>query len=102
MVKAPKTGDFRVYKREAPNLWFCESESAASCVLLGVAMDDLVYICTKIIARHMDTQGLDRVFDAAEEARPLLARVVVLVDEVGFSLARLIRLLFCLRACMCE
>ena len=54
----------------------------------GVAMDDLVYICTKI-ARQMDAQGLDRVFDAAEaataaieEARPLLARVVELVDEV--------------------
>ena len=51
-------------------------------------MDDLVYICTKI-ARQMDAQGLDRVFDAAEaataaieEARPLLARVVELVDEV--------------------
>ena len=51
-------------------------------------MDDLVYICTKI-ARQMDVQGLDRVFDAAEaataaveEARPLLQRVVELVDEV--------------------
>ncbi len=50
-------------------------------------MDDLVYICTKI-ARQMDVSGLDRVFDAAEaataaveEARPLLARVVELVDE---------------------
>lgn len=54
----------------------------------GVAMDDLVYICTKI-ARQMDAQGLDRIFDAAEaaaavaeEARPLLQRVVELVDEV--------------------
>ena len=54
----------------------------------GVAMDDLVYICTKI-ARQMDAQGLDRIFDAAEaataaaeEARPLLARVVELVGEV--------------------
>lgn len=52
-------------------------------------MDDLVYICTKI-ARQMDAQGLDRIFDAAEaaaavaeEARPLLQRVVELVDEVG-------------------
>lgn len=51
-------------------------------------MDDLVYICTKI-ARQMDAQGLDRIFDAAEaatsaieEARPLLQRVVELVDEV--------------------
>jgi hypothetical protein len=56
-------------------------------VAAGVAMDDLVYICTKI-ARQMDVSGLDRVFDAAEaataaveEARPLLARVVELVDE---------------------
>ena len=52
-------------------------------------MDDLVYICTKI-ARQLDAQGLDRIFDAAEataavaeEARPLLQRVVELVDEVG-------------------
>jgi len=49
-------------------------------------MDDLVYICTKI-ARQMDAQGLERIFDAAEavaeEARPLLQRVVELVDEVS-------------------
>ena len=58
----------------------------------GVAMDDLVYICTKI-ARQMDAQGLDRIFDAAEaaaavaeEAKPLLQRVVELVDEVHHSL----------------
>ena len=55
-------------------------------------MDDLVYICTKI-ARQMDAQGLDRIFDAAEaaaavaeEAKPLLQRVVELVDEVWHSL----------------
>ena len=54
-------------------------------------MDDLVYICTKI-ARQMDAQGLDRIFDAAEaaaavaeEAKPLLQRVVELVDEVQHS-----------------
>ena len=54
----------------------------------GVALDDLVYICTKI-ARQMDTNGLDKVFDAAEtataaieEARPLLENAVKLVDEV--------------------
>ncbi len=59
-----------------------------------MAMDDLVYICTKI-ARQMDVQGLDRVFDAAEaataaveEARPLLQRVVELVDEVRTGSAR--------------
>ena len=61
----------------------------------GVAMDDLVYICTKI-ARQMDAQGLDRIFDAAEaaaavaeEAKPLLQRVVELVDEVKHSLSPL-------------
>ncbi|CAL8471566.1 g11108 [Coccomyxa elongata] len=61
----------------------------------GVAMDDLVYICTKI-ARQMDAQGLDRIFDAAEaatsaieEARPLLQRVVELVDEVTPLLSEL-------------
>ena len=61
-------------------------------LLPGVAMDDLVYICTKI-ARQMDAQGLDRIFDAAEaaasvaeEAKPLLQRVVELVDEVWPSL----------------
>ena len=48
----------------------------------------MVYICTKI-ARQMDTNGLDKVFDAAEtataaieEARPLLENAVKLVDEV--------------------
>ena len=51
-------------------------------------MDDLVYICTKI-ARQMDAQGLDRIFDAAEaataaidEMQPLIARAVELVEEV--------------------
>lgn len=57
----------------------------------GVAMDDLVYICTKI-ARQMDANGLDKIFDTAEaamgaieEARPLLQRAVELVNEVVFS-----------------
>ena len=51
-------------------------------------MDDLVYICTKL-ARQMDVQGLDKIFDTAEaamgaieEARPLLQRAVELVNEV--------------------
>lgn len=51
-------------------------------------MDDLVYICTKL-ARQMDAQGLDKIFDTAEsamaaieEARPLLQRAVELVNEV--------------------
>lgn len=53
-----------------------------------MALDDLVYICTKI-ARQMDADGLSKVFDAAEtassaidEARPLLENAVKLVDEV--------------------
>ncbi len=58
------------------------------CTCIGVALDDLVYICTKI-ARQMDSNGLSKVFDAAEtatsaieEARPLLENAVKLVDEV--------------------
>ena len=54
-----------------------------------MALDDLVYICTKI-ARQMDANGLNKVFDAAdtataaiEEARPLLENAVKLVDEVS-------------------
>ena len=56
---------------------------------VGVALDDLVYICTKI-ARQMDSNGLSKVFDAAEtataaieDARPLLENAVKLVDEVS-------------------
>ena len=69
---------------------------ASHVACAGVAMDDLVYICTKI-ARQMDAQGLDRIFDAAEaaaavaeEARPLLQRVVELVDEVRSLVAHLL------------
>ena len=57
-------------------------------VFVGVAMNDVVYICTKI-ARQMDAQGLDKIFDTAEaasaaieEARPLLQRDVELVKQV--------------------
>ena len=60
-----------------------------TCAASGVALDDLVYICTKI-ARQMDSDGLRKVFDAAEtassaieEARPLLENAVKLVDEVN-------------------
>ena len=56
----------------------------------GVALDDLVFICTKI-ARQMDSQGgVDKVFEAMEAARaaiedakPLLSQAVKLSDEVG-------------------
>jgi hypothetical protein len=54
----------------------------------GVALDDLVYLCTKI-ARQFDTQGMERVFEAMESARaaiddakPLLSQAVKLSDEV--------------------
>lgn len=57
-----------------------------------MALDDLVYICTKI-ARQMDADGLSKVFDAAEtassaieEARPLLENAVKLVDEVSWDI----------------
>lgn len=64
-------------------------QSPKTIVAAGVALDDLVYLCTKI-ARQMDTQGVDRVFEAMESARaaiedakPLLSQAVKLSDEVG-------------------
>eukprot|EP01023_Acetabularia_acetabulum_P024614 TRINITY_DN23720_c2_g1_i1.p1 TRINITY_DN23720_c2_g1~~TRINITY_DN23720_c2_g1_i1.p1 ORF type:complete len:411 (-),score=47.85 TRINITY_DN23720_c2_g1_i1:959-2149(-) len=54
----------------------------------GVAMDDLVYICTKL-AKQMDTEGLDQITEATqmleqmvEKARPLVDRASQLADEV--------------------
>jgi ABC-type transporter Mla subunit MlaD len=54
----------------------------------GVALDDLVYVCTKI-ARQMDSQGVDKVFEAMEraqeaiaDAQPLLQRAVELTNEI--------------------
>ena len=51
-------------------------------------MDDLVYVCTKI-ARQMDTDGLDKMFEAAasantaiEEGRPLLQQASAIAREV--------------------
>ena len=48
-----------------------------------------MYICTKI-ARELDAQGVDKVFEAmesakavVEDAKPLLQRAVELSDEVG-------------------
>lgn len=74
----------------------CETEGKVVCHQghikgqPGVAMDDLVYIMTKM-ARNMEAQGLDKMFDAAEaataaieEARPLIHRVTDLVEEVHF------------------
>lgn len=72
----------------------CESEGKVVCHQgrikgeRGVALDDLVYVCTKI-AREMDAQGVDKVFEAMEAARgvvadaqPLLARAVELSNEI--------------------
>mmetsp|Transcript_15119 Transcript_15119/g.26252 ORF Transcript_15119/g.26252 Transcript_15119/m.26252 type:complete len:433 (+) Transcript_15119:125-1423(+) len=54
----------------------------------GVALDDLVYIMTRL-ARQAESEGFDKVFAAAEaathaieEARPLLAQSIRLVEEV--------------------
>jgi ABC-type transporter Mla subunit MlaD len=54
----------------------------------GVALDDLVYVCTKI-AREMDAQGIEKVFEAMEsaqaviaDAQPLLQRAVELSNEI--------------------
>lgn len=72
----------------------CEEEGKVVCHQgrikgqRGVALDDLVYICTKI-AREMDEQGVDKVFEtmqsataAMEQAKPLLSRAVELSDEI--------------------
>jgi len=72
----------------------CEAEGKVVCHQgrikgeRGVALDDLVYVCTKI-ARQMDAQGVDKVFAAMEsaqaaitDAQPLLQRAVELTDEV--------------------
>lgn len=73
----------------------CESEGKVVCHQgriqgqRGVALDDLVYICTKI-ARQMDSQGVEKVFAAMEsaqaaidDAKPLLQRAVELTNEVS-------------------
>lgn len=72
----------------------CEKEGKVVCHQgrirgeRGVALDDLVYICTKI-ARELDTNGVDKVFSALEaaqvaidDAKPLLRRAVELSDEI--------------------
>jgi ABC-type transporter Mla subunit MlaD len=79
----------------------CETEGKVVCHQgrmkgqRGVALDDLVYICTKI-AKEMDQQGVDKVFEAMatatsamEEAKPLLQRAVELSDEIVPLLADL-------------
>ena len=72
----------------------CEAEGKVVCHQgrikgeRGVALDDLVFICTKL-ANQMDAQGMDSMFaamnsaqSAIEEAQPLLKRAVELTDEV--------------------
>ena len=72
----------------------CEQEGKVVCHQgrikgeRGVALDDLVYVCTKI-ARQMDAQGVDKVFEAMEaaqgviaDAQPLLKRAVELSNEI--------------------
>lgn len=72
----------------------CEKEGKVVCHQgrikgeRGVALDDLVYICTKI-AREMDSHGVEKVFAAMEsaqaainDAQPLLQRAVELTNEV--------------------
>ena len=72
----------------------CEAEGKVVCHQgrisgqRGVALDDLVFVCTKI-ANQMDVNGIDSVFSAMnaaqtaiEEATPLLKRAVELSDEV--------------------
>jgi hypothetical protein len=72
----------------------CEAEGKVVCHQgrikgeRGVALDDLVYICTKI-ANQMDLEGIDSMFaamdsaqTAIEEAKPLLKKAVELTDEV--------------------
>lgn len=72
----------------------CEKEGKVVCHQgrirgeRGVALDDLVHICTKL-ARQMDSNGLDKVFSAMEsaqaaieDAQPLLKRAVELTNEI--------------------
>lgn len=79
----------------------CEGEGKVVCHQgrirgrRGVALDDLVYVCTKI-ARQMDANGIDKAFGAMEaaqaameEAAPLLRRAVALADEVVPLIAEL-------------
>lgn len=72
----------------------CEAEGKVVCHQgrirgeRGVALDDLVYICTKL-AREVDARGIDGAFEAmdaaraaATDAQPLLKQAVELSDEI--------------------
>jgi hypothetical protein len=64
------------------------SPSPAPPLAQGVALDDLVYIMTKL-SRQMEEEGIDKIFAAAEaataaikESQPLLQQATSLVEEV--------------------
>ncbi|KAJ9517518.1 hypothetical protein QJQ45_025002 [Haematococcus lacustris] len=80
--------------RAGPHEPDCSKEGALVCEhgritgQPGVALDDLVYIMTRL-ARQAESDGFDKVFAAAEaatvaieEARPLLLQSIKLVEEV--------------------
>ncbi|GAX84634.1 hypothetical protein CEUSTIGMA_g12055.t1 [Chlamydomonas eustigma] len=80
--------------RNPPNHPDCQQEGAIVCENgrtageAGVALDDLVYIMTRL-ARQAEEEGFDKVFAAAEEAtrvmkeaQPLLQQSIRLVGEI--------------------
>lgn len=84
-----------------PNEPGCQAEGAIVCHnghiqgRQGVALDDLVYIMTRL-ARQAETDGIDKVFEAAEsaaalmeQAQPLLAQASELVEQLTPLLAEL-------------
>lgn len=87
--------------RQGPNEPGCEDEGTIVCEngriagLPGVALDDLVYIMTRL-AKQMEEGGFDKVFAAAEEAtqlmkeaQPLLQQSIKLVGELTPLLTQL-------------
>lgn len=53
----------------------------------GVSMDDMIFIATKL-ARQMDAQGTDTMFDAARQATVLMEEMRPLLDNVRPVLMR--------------
>jgi hypothetical protein len=73
----------------------CEEEGVIVCDRhrikgeQGVSLDELVGICTKI-AKQMDAQGIDKVFETAEtvkqtllDTKPLLKQIDKMAEDVG-------------------
>ncbi|GBF93100.1 hypothetical protein Rsub_05711 [Raphidocelis subcapitata] len=64
----------------------CEDEGAIVCHnghikgQQGVALDDLVYIMTRM-ARQMEAEGIDKIFAAAEQAAAALEEATPLLEE---------------------